>query len=123
MHFRRFERLVEDAVAIIPEAFQEYLDNVVFVVEPHADEETLTAMGIASPDDLLGLYQGDPLTDRGADAWGMLPDRILLYQRAIELYAEDYGQPVVEVIRDTILHEVGHFFGLSEEDLERVGLD
>ena len=123
MDSKKFERCVEKAVDSIPEAFASYLDNVVFMVEPEPDRETLASMDMDHPEELLGLYQGDPLTERGFDSWGMLPDRIVLYQRPIELYSEDFGEPLVKVIRDTILHEVGHFFGLSEEDLTRMGLD
>lgn len=115
--------MVERAVDSIPEAFSKYLENVVFVVESEPDGETLANVGVEYPEDLLGLYEGDPLTERGADAWGMLPDQITLFQRPIELYAKDYNEPTVKVIRDTILHEVGHFFGLSEEDLARMGLE
>lgn len=123
MNRRIFERHVEEAVGSIPEAFSRYLENVVFVVEEEPDAETLETMGIDAPEDLLGLYDGDPLTTRELDAWGMLPDRILLYKRPIELYAEDFREPVVKVIRDTILHEVGHFFGLTEEEVAAMGLE
>lgn len=115
--------MVEEAVHSIPEAFSKYLENVVFVVETEPDAETLANVGVDFPEDLLGLYEGDPLTERGADAWGMLPDRITLFKRPIELYAKDYDEPLVKVIRETIIHEVGHFFGLSEEDLARMGLE
>lgn len=123
MSIENFERHVEEAVRSIPEAFSRYLENVVFIVEEEPDAETMEAMGLETPEDLLGLYDGDPLTERHADAWGMLPDRILLYRRPIELYAEDFGEPVVKVIRDTILHEVGHFFGLTEEEVAAMGLE
>ena len=123
MDRKSFERLVEKAVDSIPETFSRYLENVAFLVEDEPDGETLASLGMEYPEDLLGLYEGDPITERGADAWGMLPDHIILYKRPIELYAEDYGEPPVKVIRDTILHEVGHFFGLDEDDLKRMGLD
>ena len=123
MDRNRFVSHVENAVETIPETFSKYLENVVFMVEHEPDDETLDSMGIEYPEELLGLYQGDPLTERSMDAWGMLPDRIVLYQRPIELYAAEFNEPLISVIRDTILHEVGHFFGLTEEELERMGLD
>ena len=122
MDRNQFEALVSDAVDAIPATFSRFLDNVVFLVEPLPDEETLSEMGITDPTELMGLYLGAPLTERSIDDWGMLPDQIILFQRSIERYAQETGQPVVETIRDTILHEVGHFFGLTEEDLERMGI-
>ena len=123
MDTRTFERLVGEAVDTIPEPFLGYVDNVVFLVEPQADAETLASLGMESPMELLGLYQGDPLSARGLDDYGALPDQIILYQRAIERFSADTGQPLPRVIRDTILHEVGHFFGLTEEELARMGLE
>jgi predicted Zn-dependent protease with MMP-like domain len=120
---KRFETMVARAIDSIPDAFAEYLDNVVFLIEPFPDQETMEAMECIDEYDLLGLYQGDPLTTRGHDYLAPLPDHILLYQHPIELAAEETGEPIVKVIRDTILHEVGHHFGLSEEDLVRMGLD
>lgn len=123
MSQKEFERQVEEAIRSIPEEFSRYLENVVFVLEEIPDEETMDSMGIEAPEDLLGLYDGAPLSERGLDSWGALPDRIFLYRAPIELYAEDFDEPVVKVIRDTILHEVGHFFGLTEEEVARMGLE
>jgi predicted Zn-dependent protease with MMP-like domain len=123
MDSKAFERLVGDAVDSIPEAFLRYIHNVVFLVEPEADDDTLEALGLDTPTDLLGLYQGDPLTARGVDDYGNLPDQILLYQHPIEQYARETGEPVLQVIRETILHETGNYFGLSDEELARMGLE
>jgi predicted Zn-dependent protease with MMP-like domain len=123
MDRKRFEKLVSSAIDTIPDPFLEYIENVVFLVEDDPDPDLLAEMGLEEGDDLLGLYQGDPLTARGVDNWGMLPDQIILFQRPIERETEETGIPVLRVIRDTILHEVGHYFGFSEEDLERMGLE
>jgi len=123
MDRKRFETLVTAAVDAIPEPFLAYIENVVFLVEMEPDAETLADMGMEEGDDLLGLYQGDSLSARGVDHWGMLPDQIILFQRPIERESAETGHPVVRVIRDTILHEVGHYFGLSEEELAEMGLE
>jgi predicted Zn-dependent protease with MMP-like domain len=123
MDMRRFEKLVGKAVDGIPKPFLQYIENVVFVVEPWPDDETLDMMGIDDEYGLLGLYLGDPISERSIADSGRMPDQIALYQHPIEAYAADTGEPVVKVIRDTILHEVGHYFGLSEEDLAEMGLE
>jgi len=117
---RRFEELVEEAIASLPEELFGFVDNVVFLVEDWPDFETLDAMGIEEQDGLLGLYQGHPLSERSTELTGTLPDRVVLYQRPIERHSRAEGVPVVEVIRDTLLHEVGHHFGLSEAELHRL---
>jgi len=123
MDARKFEALVGKAVDEIPETFLGYVENVVFLVEPWPDEETLDAVGAEDEYDLLGLYLGDPLSMKSFSDSGMLPDQVVLFQRPIEAYAKDTGEPLVKVIRDTILHEVGHYFGLTEEDLAAMGLE
>ncbi|MDW7711571.1 MAG: metallopeptidase family protein [Deferrisomatales bacterium] len=120
MDRRRFEQLAEEAFDALPEELLGHVDNVVFVVEDWPDAETLAEMGIESPSDLLGLYQGISLAERSVTAGGSLPDRILLYQRPIEHWARVDGLDVYDVIYDTLLHEIGHHFGLDEEDLARL---
>jgi predicted Zn-dependent protease with MMP-like domain len=89
-------------------------------VEDWPDAETLQDLGIDDPLDLLGLYQGNPLTERSLEWGGGLPDRIVLYQRPIEHWARADGAAVAEVIRETLVHEIGHHLGLDEEDLQRL---
>lgn len=113
----RFERLVEDAFEELPEGILGYVDNAVFLVEDWPDRETLDSLGIRERDGLLGLYQGHPLDERSIEWSGMLPDRIVLYQRPIERHAAWERLPVADVIRDTLIHEVGHHFGLDDDEL------
>ena len=120
MHRDRFEELAEEAFAALPDELLGYVDNVVFVVEDWPDRETLDALEIESRDGLLGLYQGVSLAERSVEMSGVLPDRILLYQRPIEHWAREDGLPVFDVIYDTLLHEIGHHFGLDEGDLARL---
>jgi predicted Zn-dependent protease with MMP-like domain len=115
----RFESLVADAIATIPKRFRDHLRNVAVVVEDEPDPVVLDEMGIEPPDTLLGLYQGTPLTERSWDYGNQLPDRVVLYQRSIE-DASDDDDDVVVAIGETLIHEVGHFFGLSEDEIERI---
>ena len=84
--------------------------------------EDLEEMGIDDPAELLGLYHGTPLTERSVEFAGALPDRITIYQRNIERICRSRRE-IVEEIRTTVLHEIGHHFGLDEDDLFDVGYD
>jgi predicted Zn-dependent protease with MMP-like domain len=114
-----FERLVADALASIPRRFRDAMENLAIVVEDEPSRELLDQMEIEPPDTLLGLYQGVPLTER---AWGYgntLPDRILLFQGPLERDSDDQDDLVV-AIGETLIHEIGHYFGLSEEEIEDI---
>lgn len=117
MDRKRFEALTEEVFADLPPEILSYVDNAVFVVEDWPDAETLESQGLEDRTELLGLYHGTPLDERFVDTTGSLPDRIVLYQRSIELYAREEGFELDDVIYDTLLHEIGHHFGLSEEEL------
>ena len=118
MRRRRFVRLVEQALAGLPRIIQEALENVAVVVEEWPDDELIAEMGLHSRDELFGLYQGTPLVEREGEP--LLPDRIVLFQRPIELACASDDE-VVRQVRLTVLHEVGHHLGMREEDLERLG--
>ncbi|MSO46365.1 MAG: metallopeptidase family protein [Acidobacteria bacterium] len=114
-----FERLVREAVGLIPRRFREEMRNLALVVETEPAPELLEEMEIEPPDSLYGLYQGTPLTERTWDFGNNLPDRITLYQGPIEEDCEDEDE-IREVIGETLIHEVGHYFGLSEEEIEEI---
>jgi predicted Zn-dependent protease with MMP-like domain len=116
---RQFERLVTDAIATIPETFRAELKNIAVMVEDEPPDDLLDEMGIEPPDTLFGLYQGVPLTERHWDHGNTLPDRIVLYQFPIE-DASDTEDDVIVAIGETLIHEVGHYFGMSEEELEQI---
>lgn len=102
-----FEELVAEALDGLPDWVAERLDNVEVLIEEVP----------ASRDrGLLGVYEGIPLTKRGLDYAGVVPDRITLFRRNIELQAKD-EQSLKRVIRHTVVHEIAHFFGISDERL------
>ena len=111
-----FEALVEQALAGLPEEFAELLDNVAVIVEDEPDPEDLEAMGFEPDEELFGLYQGVPLADRDTFYQGAMPDRVFIYRGPI-LRSCDNRRQVIREIRDTVVHELGHHFGLDEEDM------
>ena len=114
-----FKGLVEAALADIPPRFRREMQNIAIVVEDEPSPEILQEMEIEPPDSLYGLYQGTPLTERGWGHGNVLPDRITLYQRPIEQDSEDREDAIV-CIAETLIHEIGHYFGLSEEEIEEI---
>lgn len=114
-----FERLVAEAIALIPKRFRREIKNLAVVVEDEPSLDLLEEMDIEPPDSLYGLYQGTPLTERTWPYGNTLPDRITLFQKPIEEDCEDEDE-VRAVIGETLIHEVGHYFGLSEEEIEAI---
>lgn len=110
-----FEALVAQALDEIPAEFQDRLANTLVTIEERPTREQLEELGIRRGGTLLGLYQGTPLTLRDAN-FAALPDTIILFRQPI-LGASRSRRDVVRQVRDTVVHEVGHFFGLSDEDL------
>lgn len=120
MNRKAFERLVDKSVKDLPGPFRKLMGNVAFLVEEWPDDDTLDEMEIESPYDLLGLYRGVPLEERGFAYGNQLPDTIFLYQAPIEAWCEDTGEDIADVIKETVIHEVGHFFSFSDEEMERI---
>ena len=114
-----FKQLVAEAVMLIPKRFRREMKNLALVVEDEPPLELLDEMEIEPPDSLYGLYQGTPLTERSWGWGNALPDRITIYQRPIEEDCEDEDE-MRAVIGETLIHEVGHYFGLSEEEIEEI---
>lgn len=106
----RFDELVGEALDLVPEELARQMDNVVVLVEPRHPEEP----------ELLGLYEGVALTERTADYAGELPDRITVYRDAVLDYCED-DDAVVDEVAITVVHEIAHHFGVSEERLHELG--
>jgi predicted Zn-dependent protease with MMP-like domain len=119
MNRTAFEQLVAEALLGIPRHFRKAMANLVIAVEDEPSDELLQEMEIDPPDTLFGLYQGTPLTDRGWGYGNTLPDRILLFQGPHEREADDEDD-LVASIGETLIHEIGHYFGLSEEEIEEI---
>ncbi len=115
----RFERLVDDALRQIPKQFRDAMANVAVVVEDEPSPDVLEDMEIEPPDTLFGLYQGTPLPERGWAHGNTLPDRISIYQGPIEDACERDDE-IRDTIIETVIHEFGHYFGLSEEEIEEI---
>lgn len=109
---RRFEEIVGEALDELPDWIRERLDNVEVLIEDRPGED--------QPEDLLGLYEGIPLTERGAGYFGVLPDRITLFRRNLEAEAHDEDD-LRDLVAETVVHEVAHFFGISDERLDELG--
>ena len=117
-----FAELVREALRDIPEPFAAHLEDVCIDVEAVPDPVACKEGGVDDPRDLLGLYQGTPLTERSVEHSVQLPDRIILYQRNIERTCRSRRE-IIREIRKTVFHEVGHHFGLDEDDLAELGYE
>ena len=113
-----FERFVLDAVARIPEELRVYLDNVDILVEDLVDPDQLAGHLIEEGDYMLGLYEGVPLTERHEYSM-LLPDKITLFQKAIQEVSSD-NDDLIDQIRQTVIHEIAHHFGISDDRLEEL---
>lgn len=110
------ERIARDTIATLPPQFRANLGDVVLLVEEVADGETLDALGIEHPLDLTGLYHGLPVGEK-ANASGATPDRIHLYRRAILEEWIETDVRLDDLVRHVTIHEIGHHFGLSDNDM------
>ena len=115
----KFEKLVAEAITLIPKRFRREMTNIAVVVEDEPSAELLEEMEIEPPDSLYGLYQGTPLTERTWGYGNALPDRVTLFKTIIEEDC-DTDDDVRDAIAETLIHEVGHYFGLSEEEIEEI---
>ncbi len=119
MQRKAFEILVQHAIQDLPVEFRERLENVVVIVEDEPSGELLDRMEVEEGDTLFGLYEGVPLTERGANA-PLYPDTIWIFQQPIEEVCENESE-ILEEVKITIVHEVAHFFGIDDDYLEELG--
>lgn len=112
-----FRDLVEEAIDTIPLKFARHVRNLAIVVEDEPSDELLDEMEIDDGDVLLGLYQGTPLNERGFSYGNALPDRITLFQSTIEDECANDEDEIVIAIGETLIHELGHYFGMSEDQI------
>jgi acetylglutamate kinase len=115
--------MAEAAFAAIPEALRELVRGTAIVVEETPDDETLQEMGIDNPWDLTGLYRGTPLTEKSFSDVAQLPDTILLYREPILLEWIETGEELFRLVRNVLIHEIGHHFGFSDTDIARLEAD
>ncbi|GAA3999909.1 metallopeptidase family protein [Sphingomonas humi] len=111
------EALARAALDRLPEPFAATAREVLLQVDDFAEDETLADMGIESPYDLSGLYVGRPLTERSVDESGRFPDRVFLYRVPILLEWSEGEDSLEHLVAHVLIHEIGHHFGLSDEDM------
>jgi predicted Zn-dependent protease with MMP-like domain len=114
------EEQADTAFQSLPDQFVGNIRNVVIRVEEFPDEETEREMELESPFDILGLYRGVSLAHKSAGDPAPMPDMIFLYRRPILDYWCETGEDLAYVIRHVLIHEIGHHFGLSDEDMEAI---
>ena len=119
MDRERFERLVVQAIESLPDEFRERLENIDVTVEECPTRTQMINSGLSRGDTLLGLYEGVPLTWRGAHYGMVVPDKITIFQKPIESSCRNDAQVVAEV-RSVVLHEIAHHFGISDARLEQL---
>ena len=115
----RFTELVEEALREIPARFRREMRNVAVVVEHEPSAEVLADVEVEEDETLFGLYQGTPLPDRSWGYGNALPDRISIYQGPIEEACADDDE-IRDCVAETVIHEFGHYFGMSEEEIEEI---
>ena len=115
-----FQQLAEAAYASLPAQFVAAIDNVVVLTDDFPDAGVQHDMQIRSPYDLLGLYQGWPLPERGSGYGGHPPDVIHLYREPILAYCRERGEDVAHCVRHVLIHEIGHYFGFSDREMEMI---
>jgi predicted Zn-dependent protease with MMP-like domain len=117
-----FARALREALLELPPMFRDALANVAVVVEEWPSEELLNELGVPPDDTLYGFYHGVPLPERSVLDSGLLPDKISVYRGPLMEDFRDRNE-LRRQIRITLLHEIGHYFGMDEEELSRLGYE
>ena len=115
-----FESMADEALGTIPEPLRRHVRNVLIRVEDFPDEETERDMELESPFDLLGLYRGVDLTRQSVGDVRTTVDAIFLYRRPILDYWCETGEDLYGIVRHVLIHEIGHHFGFSDDDMDRI---
>jgi predicted Zn-dependent protease with MMP-like domain len=119
---REFEELVRQALAEVPEQFLPYLENLSVEIEDMPSARDCREAEVDDPQWLLGLYHGTPLTEKSVEHPYHWPERITIYRKNIQRVCRTRRE-IIDQVRTTVLHEIGHHFGLDEDDLEELGYD
>jgi len=114
-----FEELVTAAISSLPEKFKEKMENIAIAIEDLPSQELLREMKIKSPYGLLGLYRGVPYSRRGIWYRNVMPDKIIIFKKPIEVRCRN-KEEIRESVRRVVVHEIGHYFGLGEADLRKI---
>lgn len=109
--------LAEAALDTMPAVFLPHIQGVVIAIEEFADDEVLRSLDIEHPYDLTGLYEGRPLTERSVSESGGMPDRVTLYRVPILVEWIETGEKLEWLVRHVLIHEIGHHFGFSDDDM------
>ena len=121
MDREHFEELVVEAVEGLPEEFHERLENIVLVVEDWPSREQMISLGLEYRDELLGLYEGVPLTEGGRDH-ALLPDRITIFRKPIQRMCRT-DEEVRRRVAETVRHEIAHYFGISDARMDEIEME
>lgn len=114
------ERIAREQLTTIPEPFRRHIEGVVIRVDEFCDEETEQEVGVESPFDLLGLYRGVALGRKSVADVGGSPDMIFLYRRPILDFWCETGEDLTRIVRHVLVHEIGHHFGFSDDDMHQI---
>jgi len=115
-----FARIVEQAIARIPEELRKRMENILISVKQQPDTEMVEEMGLAPDEPLFGIYWGVPLTERSLADPPLYPDTIYIFQQPLEAFCTS-REELLEEIEITVVHEIAHLFGFSEADLKALG--
>ncbi|MDB5368512.1 MAG: acetylglutamate kinase [Roseomonas sp.] len=114
------QQMAESAFAAIPAELREAVRGTAILVEEVPDDETLEALGLEHPWELTGLYRGTPLTEKSVLDVPTSPDTILLYREPILIEWIETGEDLFRLVRNVLIHEIGHHFGFSDEEIARL---
>jgi predicted Zn-dependent protease with MMP-like domain len=114
------DEMAREALKELPEPFARFTKDVVVQVTDFPDDDVCEEMGLESPFDILGLYQGIALDEKTTDSSGTLPDMVFIYRRPILDYWCECGLDLRYVVRHVLIHEIGHHFGLSDAEMEAI---
>lgn len=113
MDTETFRTLVQEAIDTLPDEFLQFMENVEVVVQQYPTRRQLESVGLRGRFSLLGLYEGTPLTRRSSAYSLVVPDKITIFQAPIEAYCETH-EDIRQEVQDTVIHELGHHFGINE---------
>lgn len=115
----KFEKLVEESLREVPQKLKKYIKNLAVIIEDAPSKEVYDRLGTPRSHSILGVYHGVPLKDRGPYYGNIPPDVITIYQKPIILLCRT-EEEIKQKVREVVLHEIGHFFGLSERKLREI---